>query len=235
MNPLFVKIIKDPSIIPGVHHFCDEWCDYCAVTARCLAFRCINEFRRDRGRAATEPTFVDLEEAANFTREIAAVEGIRFDQRDNVMAHPAGGSGADISDPLAALAWEYAVGASELMMPTSIELRQVASTSDRPAPDEIVMWYHLRIYMNVFRALIAMGQAEGAGSEEVAGSAKLVLVSVQRSRDALRLLRADNNGDEVDDLVGRLDELERGLDERFPKARDFVRVGIDCASRSGES
>jgi hypothetical protein len=44
MSPsTFLAIAKDPTIIPGVHHHCDEWCDYCLVTNRCLAFRCTVE------------------------------------------------------------------------------------------------------------------------------------------------------------------------------------------------
>ena len=34
----FLAIAKDPTIIPGVHHHCDEWCDCCLVTNRCLEF-----------------------------------------------------------------------------------------------------------------------------------------------------------------------------------------------------
>jgi pyruvate formate-lyase activating enzyme-like uncharacterized protein len=30
----FFAIAKDPTIIPGVDHHCDEWCDYCLVTNR---------------------------------------------------------------------------------------------------------------------------------------------------------------------------------------------------------
>ena len=44
----FLAIAKDPTIIPGVHHHCDEWCDYCLVTNRCLAFKCTDEHRGAR-------------------------------------------------------------------------------------------------------------------------------------------------------------------------------------------
>jgi hypothetical protein len=53
----FPAIAKDPTIIPGVHHHCDEWCDYCLVTNRCLAFRCTAEHRRRQSLADEEPTF----------------------------------------------------------------------------------------------------------------------------------------------------------------------------------
>ena len=64
----FLAIAKDPTIIPGVHHHCDEWCDYCLVTHRCLAFRCTAERRRRQVLADEEPTFRSLDEAVSFTR-----------------------------------------------------------------------------------------------------------------------------------------------------------------------
>ena len=33
MNPRFLAIAQDPSIIHGVHHYCDVWCDIPAGTA----------------------------------------------------------------------------------------------------------------------------------------------------------------------------------------------------------
>jgi hypothetical protein len=78
MNAQFLAIARDPSIIPGVHHYCDEWCDFCPVPKRCLAYRCTAEFRAERGRAPGEPTFTGLEEAITFycrclTRSSAAL------------------------------------------------------------------------------------------------------------------------------------------------------------------
>ena len=40
MDPQFLAIARDPRIIPGVHHYCNEWCDYCPVTARCCGYLC---------------------------------------------------------------------------------------------------------------------------------------------------------------------------------------------------
>ena len=53
----FLEIARDPRVIPGVHHYCDEWCACCALTSRCLAFRCTEAYRKEKGRAAPEPPF----------------------------------------------------------------------------------------------------------------------------------------------------------------------------------
>jgi hypothetical protein len=230
MNAHFLIIARDPAIIPGVHHHCDEWCDYCPVTSRCLAFRCMAEFRRQHRRPGTGVPFANMEEAVRFTREVATIEGTPTDDLDALVAGPPGQSGIETSDPLAATAWEYAVRAALFMVPA-------ASTRVRPRPGiagpesvEVVLWHHLRIYMVMFRALVERERGSGSADriEHANGCAKLALVSVQRSRAALQALRGAADEAEIQGLIALLDVLERGVDERFPTARAFVRVGLDC-------
>jgi hypothetical protein len=230
MNAQFLAIAKDPRIIPGVHQHCDEWCDYCPVTSRCLAFRCMAELRRQHGRSHADPPFTSMEEAVAFTRELAAIEGTPTEELDALLANPPGQSGLETSDPLASLAWEYAVHIT-LVLTTSG--RKVATAKPRPSgpePEDVVVWYHLRIYLRVVRALIGREKQPGSTGrmEDATGSAKLALVSIERSRNALRSLRIAANDVEISGLMDLLDALERGLDEQFPNARSFLRVGLDC-------
>jgi hypothetical protein len=104
----FLAIAKDATIIPGVHHHCDEWCDYCLVTNRCLAFRCTAEHRRRQGLADGEPTFRSLDEAVAFTRSVAEAEGTSTPELDALVAEGAERAGLHTADPLAGAALEYA-------------------------------------------------------------------------------------------------------------------------------
>jgi len=233
MNAQFLAIAQDPRIIPGVHHYCDEWCDYCPVTQRCLAFLCTEAFRRGRGRTETEETFANMDEAFEFTRQLAAIEGLRTDELDELLAHPPGQSGVRTDDPLAERALDYAARAELLLMPIALELaahRSSRSPSGVPSPEEVVIWYHLRIYMKIFRALVSAASdcAGGRHSDDARGCAKLAMVSIDRSRGALEMLRGTFGVDEIDPLIAILAELDRGLEQRFPDARGFVRVGLDC-------
>src|SRR5262249_8809979 len=114
INLRFLEIARDPRIIPGVHHYCDEWCDHCVLTARCLAYRCTKEHRRAHGRGGVEPTFRSMEEAVQFTRELSAIEGVPVDELEMLLAggHPATSLQ---THPLPALAWEYAIRAERLL------------------------------------------------------------------------------------------------------------------------
>jgi hypothetical protein len=232
MNARFLAIARDPSIIPGVHHYCDEWCHYCPVTRRCLGFRCTDEFRRQRGRRGGDPTFASMEEALLFTRELAWLDGSSTEDLDAILANRPDRPALEIADPLAAAAWRYAVTAASLFMPDVAAIVCSGRRPSGPVPEETVLWYHLRIYMKLVRALISLERVhEGEHrSEDANGCAKLTLVSVARSRAALASIDAAGSTRGIDRLIATLTALERGIDERFPRARAFVRVGLDCPS-----
>ena len=232
MNAQFLAISQDPGIVPGVHHYCDEWCGYCPVQQRCLVFRCEEVLRAERGRKAEEGTFASMEEAIAFTRQISSIEGIRTDELDELLAHPPGESGVRTEDPLADRALEYAVRTELALLPAALQLasRRPSQPPAIPSAEEVVMWYHARIYMKIFRALVSAASdcAAGPRGDDARGCAKLAIVSIDRSRAALQTLRRNAGADLVDPLMAMLDELDRGLEERFPEARSFVRVGLDC-------
>jgi hypothetical protein len=229
VNRRFLTIATDPAIIPGVHHYCDEWCDYCAVTRRCLAFRCIAEWRKQRGRSPADPPFVSMDEAARFTRELADAEGMRTDELDAMLANPSGLSDLVESHPLASMAWEYAIRVAVFMMPGTGTVAALEPRPAGPEPEEIVLWCHLRIYMSVFQALViaARRPTANSGGGDALGCAKRTIVMAARSRRALQAMRTEDRAAEIDVLVSLLGELEQGIDQRFPGARSFVRLGLD--------
>jgi hypothetical protein len=229
VNRRFLAVATDPAIIPGVHHYCDEWCDYCAVTRRCLAFRCIAEWRKQRGRSPADPPFVSMKEAARFTRELAAAEGTHTDELDAMLTNPSRLSDLVKADPLASAAWDYAIRVAVFMMPVTGTIAELAPRPAGPEPEEIVLWCHLRIYMSVFQALVSAARRGTADSAcgDALGCAKRTIVMASRSRRALEAMRGLNRADEIDALVSLLDGLEQGIDERFPGARSFMRLGLD--------
>jgi hypothetical protein len=229
VNHRFLAVATDPAIIPGVHHYCDEWCDYCAVTRRCLAFRCMAEWRQQRGRSPADPPFAGMDEAARFTRELADADGMRTDELDAMLADPSRVSDLVESDALASMAWEYAIRVAVLMLPVTGTIAALEPRPAGPEPEEIVLWCHLRIYMSLFQTLVSAARrpAANSGGGDALGCAKRTLVMAARSRRALQAMRTEDRAAEIDALVSLLGGLEQGIDERFPGARSFVRRGLD--------
>ncbi len=225
----FLAIAKDPAIIPGVHHHCDEWCDYCLVTNRCLAFKCTDEHRRRQGLADGEPTFRSLDEAVAFTRSVAEAEGSSTPELDALVAEGAERAGLHTADPLAGAALDYAQQVAIGFAPIAELVARAPVRRSGPEPEKVVLWYHVRIYLRLVRALVAReGRAPGGNRmEDANGSAKLVLVAIQKSRAAIERMQANEPGEDFTGLTSALVTLERGIEERFPDARMYVRVGLD--------
>lgn len=224
----FMAIAADPRIIPGVHHHCDEWCQYCPVTDRCLGFRCTAEVRKARGRAEGEETFSSIEEGVAFTREISAVEGVSTAALDALLAN--GSAPTEVTaDPLARSAWEYAVGVALAYGQEAFVVANGPPPRDEPSPDQILLWYHLRIYMRVFRAIAPLhGNPESRNSDEALGSAKLVLYAIERSKRALESLAGSLDRTNVRELSAKLLALDCGVRKQFPTADSFIRIGLDA-------
>jgi len=70
MNAHTVDVAEDRTLISGIYEHCDQWCSYCAMTARCLAYRRLLQRQEQHGTA-----FRTLDEVIEFTREVKAEEG----------------------------------------------------------------------------------------------------------------------------------------------------------------
>lgn len=228
MRSGFAAIASDPGIIRGVHRYCDEWCDVCPVAARCLAHRCMGAYRTEKGRRAGDPTFRTPDEAAAFSRELAVVERCGDGHADVLPADRAGLMRVEAGEPLVRIAWQYALAVSMWLVMTPDDLRRLR-IGTVPAPEEVVLWYHLRIYMKLMRAAVADESGIGsAARDEASGFAKVALVGIQRSRKALRQLKHSVDPEAIGPLETMLEALERGVDDRFPHARLYIRAGLDA-------
>lgn len=65
------RMAKDPTLLPGVYNYCDQWCAYCAVKSRCLVCRVRGEWEAASGGLSTDT----VDGSAQFTREIRQVDG----------------------------------------------------------------------------------------------------------------------------------------------------------------
>ena len=225
---LFTAAARDPRLIPGVHRYCDEWCARCSVRDRCLVSRSLDIYRKVRKRTASEGTFADPAEALEFRREIALTEGSPVSDHDATTASDRSKPHSSRREALTGTAWEYALGVSLWLVFTPAEIHRFAQ-SVTPRPEEVVLWHHLRIYMRLVRAFAARERGPRANTvdiEQANGCAKVSLASVQRSRQALLQIKR-HGPSQAGSLLPLLDAMERGIDEQFPAARAFIRVGLD--------
>jgi len=231
MNSRFVEIARDPTLIPGVYEHCDQWCSYCPHTRRCLAHRCLVDYAKSTGRDPAGSVFTSLAELVQFTRDVAAATGEGTPELELLVKGPqAEGPLAAVSDPLTDLAIDYAAGVALMMGGVVPKRPPPRDDSPRPTPLEVLLWYQRQIVIRVQRAITSAKQAAAGQADRVQdahGCAKVALIGIGRSRQALREIAPWADDRTIAELMRLLETLEAGLDQRFPSARSFIRPGLD--------
>jgi hypothetical protein len=241
-----------PSLILGLHYFCDHRCWRCPVSARCAVFARWSAATRARklqfsspgGRVASVLAVsleVTIEEAAVLTADASGCRrGNRAGQPGPSDANPRPDySAAEAGrDPLVARAGEYAQASWTVLQ----ALRPIASArGDAAAVDAVERLQETcaTVASKTFRAVSGAldGDADSSDPQsDSSGSAKVALLLIDESRQAWRTLMRPGNA-LADGLPARfvamLDGIEAGLLRRFPRALDFVRPGFDTGAAGG--
>jgi hypothetical protein len=220
-----------PSVkeIPGVYKYCDDWCEYCCVTGRCASHRVRREWdaRRKAGAPMTRKDMIA------FTREVAAADGDTTPGLDALLAGDPKGEyqPAAADEGLVRTANQFAAGSAFLLQRTGWIPPASGVLGRPPGPKDVLAWYHIFLAARASRALVAAARADRGipgEREDAQGSAKIALISIDRSRAALERLARVSHAKICRHLIQMLDTLAAGLEARIPGARDFVRIGLDA-------
>lgn len=118
---------------------------------------------------------------------------------------------------------------------------------------EVIRWYQFFIAAKTYRALMGLediGDEDindinidpfsddaiddedvlfGAACHDSDGSAKIALIAIDRSLSAWRLMQnaLPEKSESTVPMLIELEKLRRGIEQAFPRARDFVRPGFD--------
>jgi hypothetical protein len=131
---------------------------------------------------------------------------------------------------LARHAMAYAVTAELLLAKVGWHPPDSTQLGTSPSPQNVIMWYHLFLALKTRRSLVAAHRAtrgRPCAEDDARGSAKIALISIDRSREALWTLARGRVRSLARHLVVMLDVLAAGLEARVPGARCFVRPGLD--------
>lgn len=227
-----VELARDPTLIKGIHEACDQWCAYCPVTARCLAFRASGATTERAVRDPCGEGFQGVAAGMLLLKALAQVEGRRAPPEIETML--ARGSKehvvAALNDPLEHLGRNY-MDVSEAYLSSRPDVSiEFAWRASGPTPFEVFAWYHGLAPARVFRALLCASEAaagvEGR-DEDALRAAKVALIGIDRSIDALQSMTTTDDDPRLEFLQAHLPRLRAELERRFPKARRFHRKGLD--------
>lgn len=230
-QPIFNRVCLDPTLIKGVYNTCDQWCMYCPVTARCLAYRCSPELRE--GRQDVFRSLADrLYEGMAFVKTQCVAAGRETPELDEILADDPRetATAPPIDDPLERAGRRYAHLSHAYLMSRADYPFELVCRPSGPTPLEVVAWFHTRIAVKIYRALhLSAGAVRGKEwmRDDALVSAKVALIGIDRSLEALAVLAIGDEDPRFELLCGHLRRLRREVEGRFPGAREVVREGLD--------
>ncbi len=229
--PIFNQVSLDPMLIKGVYNTCDQWCMYCPVTARCLAYRCSPEVRS--GKQNIYKSLADrLYEGMTFIKHLCEADGRPTPELDAMLADDprARESVPRVDDPLERAGARYARLSDAYLVSRGDYPFEMTSHPSGPTPVEVFAWFHVLIAAKIYRALscaAAAARGDASKKEDALVSAKVALIGMDRSLDSLAVMSVDDDDARLELLGGQLRRVRREMEGRFPAARAVVRLGLD--------
>jgi hypothetical protein len=248
-------MVDNPALVPGIYNYCDRWCERCTHGTRCLTFQMeqaeagqlppeahdVNNaafWQRIGAAFALAREMIDeylKREGITLTEEdLAAAAAQQRLDRVRVKKHPCCRAAHDYIGMVdawfstGAAAWRAV--AKELEQ--AVELRLPGRAPRQEGDDlcaavEVIRFYQYFLYPKIGRAL--GGRLDGDEFGDAAGSAKIALIAMDRSLGAWSQLLAHFPEREAATLplLIHLEKLRRAVENTFPKARAYLRPGLD--------
>ena len=230
----FAKAVLDPTLIDGVYNACDQWCEYCPLTARCLAFRCRPSADADGDVYMHIAEAMDESMKALKDRHDAEGVPVPPGLAWLLANDPRNGSGVVlVDDPLERTGRQYVVQSAMYLMSRGDLPAEIPKRANGPTPLDVFIRYHFLIGAKVYRAVVMSSQAarsgDAAARDDADMAAKVALLLIDRSHDAPELMHMDEGHARIDQLRAQLRRLRRELSARFPDAQAVKRPGFDDA------
>jgi hypothetical protein len=227
-----LELARDTTLIKGIYEACDLWCMYCHATDRCLLFRCSSDGRRsgdiptDRHDFSVDGLRIlkNLAEAEGRSAPIEIDAFLSNDRRKKTYLF-------SLDDPLERMGGSYMHLSNAYLRSRRDFPFDVSPRPSGPTPLEVFAWFHDLVPARIFRAVLSAGAARAGlddRTEDALGAAKLALVGIDRSLDALTAMAADDDDPRLTLMQAHLHRLTREVEERFPDARCFTRPGLDA-------
>ena len=230
-DPIFVRVAADPSLISGIYNTCDQWCMYCPATGRCLAYRCSPDIQS--GKQDIHKNLADrLYEGMTFLKQLCNAEGRPTPEIDEMLSNDLRQTThlPKVDDPIQRMGLRYARMSRAYLHSRRDYPFEMRPHVSGPTPFEVFAWFHMLISVKIYRALAsaaAVARGDESQRNDVFASAKVALIGIHRSLDAIAAMAADDEDPRLELLQAQLRRLRREMQGRFPTALDFMRAGLD--------
>jgi drug/metabolite transporter superfamily protein YnfA len=227
------------TIIPGIHNYCDRWCERCAFVSRCTVG--ISEFEIDgpdmdiKNKEFWEHMSMVFQATWEMIAEGAQEMGIDLDESNFEYVKP-----VHHKTEAEKLAEKYGLRLIKWLEKNEALFKQKAETfllinenqlvTFQDAID-VIRWYSLFIAVKIHRAHLTPYDFDDKETDryDKNGSAKIALIGINRSLEAFSFLynHMHEQEDEILGYLADLSHIQKLMLKTFPKAMEFKRPGFD--------
>lgn len=242
-----LDLANNEDLVPGIYNYCDRWCERCTMTRKCLTYLHEQEMKEEAGIQNPD------EENTYFWEQIRMAWEVTME----LIEEDADRLGIDLNDipemelpehvetPLEVRAKNYGLKMHDWLERNSeffaekagqlVTINDEASIVRYKDALEVIQWYYFFIGTKVHRAHLDLEERQNDPDDEYnvysdnLGSAKIAIIAIQRSMDALSVFY-DGFKEREDEILGFLMELsaiKKQLLQTFPGVMDFKRPGFD--------
>jgi hypothetical protein len=237
----FQKIRATRDIISGIHNYCDRWCERCAFTARCSVYAMgeeeehIREISEEPERDLAEYVGSMLRDAMELLHDMALEHGVDLDSMED--------DGFEREKPgkknyLVRKADEHSkwlikwLDENELAINEKLSALEIVAKRDFLALSdalEVLKWFMHFIAVKFSRAVLPPFEDTPEGRHDNNGSAKIAILAINRTVDALTIVLffMPEQEDQLLAALVRLGRIKKRALKDFPESMDFKRPGFD--------
>lgn len=234
-------------LIPGIYNYCDRWCERCTMTQKCLTYL------HEQENKSEEDSLNPDEENKNFWDQIRLAWEVTME----MIEEDADREGIDLNDvdsielpehietSLEVQARNYGINIHKWMKKHKalfsdkaeklVMIDDDASMFKYRDAAEVIQWYSAFIGAKVHRAHLELDERKNNSDDEYGlyadnlGSAKIAIIAIERSLDALSVFYSgfSEMEDEILQFLQELSQIKKQLLNSFPGVMDFKRPGFD--------
>lgn len=246
------EITDDEGFVPGIHNYCDRWCERCDFTEKCRVFEMeeemkqmlLNQNKKDKNEATEDESDIsdrglseineDLEIEFDFDEEF----GEDFDPDEEDPDDFFSAYQKSNRHPMIEMASDYSKKSNIWFVMRDKTLNKTFTaqlargySDDLMEAQDILRWYHMFIYVKLKRALSGyyeLDEYEDA-DYDMNGSAKVALVAIDKSIESATILHRHlkDQREQIKIFRDQLEKIRLMAEEQFPDARSFIRPGLD--------
>lgn len=237
------------NFIPGIYNYCDCWCERCTLRHKCLNYSREQEMREEcndpgnnnrDNKKFLEQIRLSFEVTLDMIAENSNEFGAKFEELyDEEIC-------GFFENPVEEMATRYGsfmdkwlIENGELLLKKANQLLSIRDQREQAMKFadavEVVQWYcyyiRAKIYRSFFKTdsrLIGEDNYDDIIADNI-GSAKVAIISINKSMEALGILylQLKDQEDEILDFLRQLSEIKKHMLVTFPTAMEFKRPGFD--------